>query len=160
MALDMFLKISKVDGESQDDTHAGEIDILSWNWGMSQSGTTHQGGGGGAGKANFQDITFVKYIDKATGNLMRCCAKGTHIDEAVLTVRKAGDTPLEYVKITMKKCLVSSISTGGNGGEDRLTETFSLNFAEVRVEYQQQAEDGSGTPGPEFGWNIPKNIAA
>lgn len=160
MAFDMFLKIDGIDGESQDDSHAGEIDILSWSWGMSQSGSMHRGGGGGAGKVDIQDISCTHLVDNATGNLMLYCANGKHIPEAVLVVRKAGETQLEYFKITMTDLIITSVSSGGDHGSDLLTENFTMNFAKVKVEYMQQAKDGSGTAGPEFGWNIEKNIAA
>lgn len=160
MAVDMFLKLEGIDGESLDDSHTGELDVLAWSWGMSQSGSSHMGGGGGAGKVSVQDLSFTHYVDKASGNLMLYCAKGKHIKEAILVVRKAGDTPLEYIVITMNGVMVTSLSTGGSGGEDRLTENVTLNFAKVKVEYQEQGADGAGTPGPEFGWDIEKNVAA
>lgn len=90
MAIDMFLKIEGVEGESTDKSHKGEIDILSWSWGMSQSGTTHMGSGGGSGKVSVQDLSLTKYVDAATHALMLGCCKGTHFDQAVLVVRKAG----------------------------------------------------------------------
>ena len=158
MSLDQFLALEKIEGEAQDDAHANEIDVLSWSWGMSQSGSMHVGGGGGAGKASFLDLSVTKWVDAATSTLMLYIAKGTHIPTATLVVRKAGDKPLEYVKITMTDVLVTSLSTGGSGGEDRLTENLTLNFAEVKVEYQKQKPDGSGEAGKEFAWNIPKNI--
>jgi type VI secretion system secreted protein Hcp len=160
MAVDMFIKIEGIDGESKDSAHEGEIDVLAWSWGMSQSGSMHGGGGGGSGKVSIQDLSFTHYIDKSTGNLMLYCANGKHIPECVMVVRKAGESPLEYVVMTMTDCLVTSVSTGGSGGEDRLTENVTLNFAQVKVEYQEQAADGSGSPGPEFSWNIEKNEAA
>src|SRR5688500_18514522 len=113
MSVDMFLKIKGVDGESVDKSHAKEIDISSWSWGMSQSGTTHVGRGGGAGKVSVRDITITKLADKATPNLMKACCTGKHFDEAVITVRKAGDTPLEYVTLTMKDVIISDLSVSG-----------------------------------------------
>ena len=160
MAVDMFLAIKGIEGESVDDAGAKEkaIDILAWSWGMSQGGTTHMGPGAGAGKVSIQDLSFTHYFDKASNNLMLYCANGKHIPEATLTVRKAGETPLEYIKIIMKDLIVTSVSTGGSGGEDRLTENATLNFANVKVEYLIQAKDGTGEAGPEFGWDIAKNI--
>lgn len=157
MAVDMFIKIKGIDGEAQDRVHEGEIDILAWSWGLSQSGTTHVGGGSGAGKANFQDISITKWVDKSSTKLMMAAAKGTHIPEATLVVRKAGDKPMEYITIQMKDILVTSVSTGGSGGEDRLTENVSLNFAEVGVRYIEQKPDGSEGDKPEFLWDIPGN---
>ncbi len=160
MAVDMFLKIDDIEGESVDDVHAGEIDILSWSWGMSQSGTTHTGAGGGAGKVNVQDLSFVHWIDKSSANLMKMCCNGKHFEEATLVVRKAGEMPLEYLIITMKEGLISSVSTGGSGGEDRLTENVTLNFSEFKTEYVPQMADGSGDASIIVGWNIAKNVDA
>ena len=160
MAVDMFLKVDDIEGESVDDVHAGEIDVMSWSWGMSQSGTTHSGPGGGAGKVAVQDLSFTHYVDKASANLLKMCCNGKHFEEAVLVVRKAGETPLEYMIITMKWRLVSSVSTGGSGGEDRLTENVSLNFSEFKVEYVPQMADGSGDASVIVGWNIANNVDA
>ncbi len=158
MAVDMFLKLDGIDGESIDKSHGKEIDILAWSWGMSQSGTFHSGAGGGAGKANFQDISVTKWVDKASATLMTKIATGDHVPKARLTVRKAGKTPLEYVIIEMEKVMITSYSTGGSGGEDRLTENITLNFAKVHVKYVPQKEDGSGDPEVEFKFDIAANI--
>jgi type VI secretion system secreted protein Hcp len=90
---------------------------------------------------------------------MAACTKGTHIDKAVLTVRKAGgDDPLEYYKITLEGLLVSSYSTGGSGGEERFTENVTLNFEKFHVEYQPQNAKGAKEGGVvEVKWNIPGN---
>ena len=160
MAVDMFIKIDDIEGESVDDSHAGEIDVLSWSWGMSQSGTTHSGPGGGAGKVNVQDLSFTHYVDKSSANLMKMCCNGKHFEEATLVVRKAGEMPLEYMIITMKGGLISSVSTGGSGGEDRITENVTLNFSEFKTEYVPQMADGSGDASVIAGWNIANNVEA
>jgi type VI secretion system secreted protein Hcp len=157
MAVDMFLKIEGVPGESQDKTHKAEIDVLSWSWGGSQSGTGHSGGGSGAGKVSFQDLSITKYVDKASPTLMQFMANGKHISKAVLVVRKAGEHPLEYVKLTMEDVLVSSVSTGGSGGEDRITEHLSLNFSKLEYAYKEQNKDGSAGKETPIKWNIKTN---
>ncbi|MPZ43807.1 MAG: Hcp1 family type VI secretion system effector [Betaproteobacteria bacterium] len=160
MAVDMFITLgSKIKGETQDKEFkaAGACDVLAWSWGMSNSGSFHAGGGGGAGKANFQDVSFTKYVDKATPALMIAVAKGSHIDECKLTCRKAGEGQQKYIEVTMKKCLVSSVSTGGSGGEDRLTENVTLNFAEVTFEYFTQNEKGVTASGGKLAYDISKN---
>ena len=157
MAVDMFLKCTKIEGESMDDKHKGEIDVLAWSWGLSNSGTMHTGGGGGGGKADIQDCSITKYVDKASTDLMMKCCDGSHLDEAILTIRKAGTKPLEYLVITMKECIITSLTTGGSGGEDRLTENFTINFAKFEVKYTEQKKDGTaGSPKP-IGWNIEAN---
>jgi type VI secretion system secreted protein Hcp len=157
MAVDMFLKMDPIKGEAQDKSHMDEIDVLAWSWGMSQSGTTHMGGGAGAGKVNVQDLSITKYVDKSSPDLMLACCNGKHFDEAVLVVRKAGENPLEYVKIKMNEIIIASISTGGSGGEDRLTENVTLNFAKVGVDYAEQTKTGSGGATPSMTWNIAEN---
>jgi len=159
MSADMFLKIEGVTGEAVDHKHGGEIDVLAWSWGMTQSGSMHVGGGGGAGKVAVQDISITKYVDRSSPNLINTCCTGKHYPEAIITVRKAGDNPVEYFIITMTDVLVTSISTGGSGGEDRLTENVTLNFAKVKVEYTPQAKDGSAGATVETGFNIEENTA-
>ena len=158
MSLDMFIKIASLKGESVDKTHAGEIDVLAWSWGLSNSGSAHVGGGAGAGKVNVQDLSFTKYIDKSTPDLLLGACNGKHYDNALLTVRKAGEKPLEYLKITMTEVLVTSMSQGGSGGEDRLTENVTLNFAKVKVEYVEQTAKGGKGATPSMGWNISENV--
>lgn len=125
---------------------------------MSQSGTFHAGAGGGAGKVNIQDITVTKWVDKASHALMIGCSTGEHYPEALLTVRKAGKTPLEYIKIKMTKVMITSVSTGGSGGEDRLTENISLNFSKVEFAYQPQSDTGGKEGGElKYGYDISAN---
>jgi type VI secretion system secreted protein Hcp len=162
MAVDMFLVFdegAKIKGETQDKEYKkhGGIDVLAWSWGMSQSGTTHMGSGGGAGKANFQDLSFTHYVDMASADLLYASASGKHLDKATLTVRKAGENPLEYIILTMDEVIVTSISTGGSGGEDRLTENVTLNFAKVKVEYKEQTKTGVKGGQGQFTWDIAAN---
>jgi type VI secretion system secreted protein Hcp len=157
MAADMFLKLEGVDGESKDDSHKKEIDVLAWSWGASQSGTGHTGGGSGAGKVTVQDVSVTKYVDSASHLLLLDCCNGQHIKKGTLVVRKAGATPLEYIKLTMEDIIVSGIHSGGSGGEDRLTETITLNFSKFKYEYTPQKADGSGDGTKETGWDIAAN---
>ena len=95
MAVDMFIKIGKCGGEAKDDKHKGEIDVLAWSWGLSQSGSMHVGGGGGSGKVSVQDLSITKYVDASSTELMSACFKGDHIPDALLVIRKAGTNPLD-----------------------------------------------------------------
>lgn len=158
MAMDMFLKIEGVDGESLDASHTDEIDVLAWSWGLTQSGSMHTGGGGGSGKVSVQDVSITKYVDNASATIMNKTCKGEHFPSAVLVIRKAGGEALEYWKLTMNKVLITSISTGGSGGEDKLTENLTLNFEDFLAEYTVQKEDGSAGATNEAGFNIAQNI--
>lgn len=157
MAVDMFLELDGIKGESVDSKHKDKIDVLAWSWGLSNTGTFHHGSGGGAGKANFQDISITKYIDKATTDLWYHTASGKHIAKGQLIIRKAGDTPLEYLVFKFTDLLVSSISTGGHGGDERLQESVTLNFGKVETQYKIQDEKGAGKDGGTFTWDIAKN---
>jgi len=144
MALECFLKLGDIKGESVKDGHKDEIEVLAWSWGMSQSGTTHMGTGGGAGKVNVQDISFTHYVDKGSPTIIQACCKGNHYPEATLTMRKAGGgSPLEYVVIKLSDVIITSVSTGGSGGEDLLTENVTLNFAKFEYSYQPQDNKGA-----------------
>jgi len=158
MAVDIFLILSKIKGESVDDKHAGAIDITQWSWGMTQSGTTHLGPGGGSGKVNVNDMVVTKYVDMSTHELLKFCASGEPIAEGELIVRKAGAVPLEYLKIKMKEIIISSYQTGGSGdGLDRVMETVGMNFASYEVKYTSQKADGSKGPEGVAGFDIEKN---
>jgi type VI secretion system secreted protein Hcp len=161
MAIDMFMKFSnKIDGESKVTGHIGEIELVSWSWGMTQEGTMHTSTGGGAGKVDVRDLTFTHYIDSASGTLMQKCCDGTHIDTADLTVRKAGGTAaVEYLKIHLLGCIVAGVTTGGASSGDRLTENVTLNFAKFKVEYTPQDGKGAGGASSPVGWDIPANSA-
>lgn len=160
MAMDMFLKIESppIKGESKDDKHKEEIDVLAWSWGAHNSGSAQLGGGAGAGKVSVQDLSITKYIEKSSTDLMLSTCNGQHHDTVTLVVRKAGTNPVEYVKITMTEVLITSLSTGGSGGEDRLTENVSLNFAKFKLEYTPQKADGSAEAVQTIGWDIAANV--
>lgn len=157
MAADMFMEIEGIKGESKDKTHKEAIDVLTWSWGLSNSGSFHAGGGGGAGKVSVQDLSFTKYVDRASADLHLACCNGKHMKQAKLIVRKAGEKPLEYLLIELSECLVTAIAAGGSGGEDRLIETVTLNFAKIHFEYKVQDEKGGGKDGGQYTWDVAGN---
>jgi type VI secretion system secreted protein Hcp len=158
MAIDMYLKLDKVDGESIDAGHAKEIDLLSANFGASQTGTSHAGGGAGIGKVSIQDMTLTKKVDRASPLLFSLCCKGQHIETATLTVRKAGGkAPLEYMKINLEKVFITGFLQTGSDGQEELTEQITLNFKKVKLEYTPQKDDGSGDAKVIKGWDIGAN---
>ena len=157
MAVDMFLKLDGIKGESKDAKHKEEIHIESFSWGLSQQGTFSSAGGGGAGKVQSTDLTVMKVLDKSTPLLMQHICGGKHIKDGLLTVRKAGDKPLEYLKIKLTDILVSSIQHSAGGGSELTMESLSLNFAKFELAYVEQKPDGSGEPPVPAGWDLKKN---
>ena len=159
MAFDAFLKLDGVPGESADDKHKGEIEILSFSWGLSNSGSFASGGGGGEGKASFSDVTFESATQSSSPLLALYTANGKHIPSALLTLRKRGQAQTAFVKITMSPVLVSSYHQAGATEGDQPFDEFTLSWAEIEFDYFPQAADGSaGTP-IVFHWDAAANKA-
>jgi type VI secretion system secreted protein Hcp len=157
-AVDYFLKIEGIDGESGDSKHKGEIELESWSWGETQSGTSSASGGGGAGKVMMQDFHFVMKMNKASGPLFAACATGKHIKKALLTCRKAGGKQEEYFQITLQDLLVSSYQTGGSSGSDVVPiEQISINFAKITHHYKDQKADGTVSAGTPVTYDLKAN---
>jgi type VI secretion system secreted protein Hcp len=157
-SIDMFLDIAGIPGESKDSVHEGQVDVLAWNWGLSNHGPTN--GVVGVAKANFQDLNVIKYVDKSSPLLMLNCANSGHITTATLYVQTQGTTPVEFIKIIMTDVLVTSVSTSGSDGVDRLTENVSLNFAKVELDYTPLNLNGSVSSTISLDWNIPDNYGS
>lgn len=157
MAYDAFLKIDGVDGEVQESQFEKWIEVDSFSWGVSQTGTTASGGGGGAGKASFQDLHITKHTDKSSAALFQKCATGQHFDKCQLYVRKAGGdasgASSVFIKFEIEDVLVSSVeSEGAVQGDDRPSEDVTFNFAKILYEYD--APDGEVDT---FSWDLVQN---
>jgi len=157
-AVDYFLKFEGIDGESHDSKHKNEIDLESWSWGETNTGTGHMGGGHGAGKVVMQDLHFVSKFQKSSPKLMLACACGEHITKATLVCRRAGTEQQEYLKIVLTDVLVSSYQVGGSSHGDVVpTDQFSLNYAKIEFDYKPQKQDGTLDSSVKAGYNIKEN---
>ena len=152
MAADIFAKIGDIKGESLDAKHKDEVEVLSWSWGVAQSGSIT--GGGGQGKASFNDFHFTHAIDKSSPVLMKACATGNHIKDATITVRKAGKGQQEYLIIKMTDIIITGVSPSGSGDSAATAESVALQFAKVELEYKPQKADGSLDAGVFFKYDI------
>lgn len=153
---DSFLKIVGISGEAQDAIHKGEIEVSGWHWEMKQQSSMMSGSGGGAGKATITELTFIHQIDRASPNLMRYCLTGRHIPEVILTVRKAGGAPLDFLKITMGDVVVMSVQPMVFDGN--YIEHVSLSFSRVKQEYVLQSEIGASAGTVTASFDIKENI--
>ena len=162
-AIDMFLKIDGIDGESTDNRHDGDTDVLGWNWGLSQSANPPARGGGEASKVSFQDMSITKFVDSATSEFMLFCCKAENIGDVTLeicrTIDEAGDR-LCYFKIEMERVFITSMSLGGSSGDDILTETITLNFEKIEFTYTPHDPDTGVQTGPPIGWSIDESKGA
>ena len=150
MALrDMFLKIDgakqgPIKGETADQRHAGEIDVVSWSWGMDSPSDAF---GNAVARTAFDQLHIVKRVDSATTALMSALRNNELIKKAVLTVRKAGGADaLAYFTITGEKGRLTHHRVGGGDGAESsvLTEELALSFQKVSVEYVPQGKTGGG----------------
>jgi type VI secretion system secreted protein Hcp len=153
MAADIFAKIGDIKGESLDDKHKDQIEVLSYSWGVSNAGSMAHGSGGGEGKATFHDLSFTHNIDKASPVLMQACATGTHMKEATITLRKAGKLQHEFMIVKMNDVIITGV-THGSSGEGGGSENVSMAFAKVDLEYKPQKPDGSLDAGVHFKYDI------
>ena len=160
MAVDAFLKLDGIDGESQDRAFEKWIEVSSFSFGVSNPTTISSAtGGAGAGKVQFQDFHFTSGINKASPQLMLHCATGQHIKKAQLFCRKAGGEQQSqvFIKYTLEDVLVSSYQTGGSFGEVVPTDQFSLNFAKIEFDFTPQASDGSLGSVVTASWDLKAN---
>src|SRR6187551_2934826 len=137
-AVDYFIKFDGIKGESADE---------SWSWGETNAAGGGSGGGAGPGKAQVQDFQFVMRLNRASPSLMKACATGQHIKVATLSARKAGKGQQEYLTFKFRDVLVSSFQSAGTEELAVPTDSVSLAFAKIEVEYKPQKTDGSlGSP--------------
>ncbi len=160
MAVDGFLKLDGIKGESKVEGHADEIDILDVHFALNQPASMAYGGGGGTGKVDFHDISFTKRFEKSSPVLMGKCADGTHIPKGLVTLRKAAGTdnkPIDYLKIKLEDILISAVTPSGLGSGDGM-EHVTLNFAKIIMDYTEQKDDGSKGDNVTFGWDNKKGV--
>ena len=148
---DMFLKVETarqgvIKGESNDEKHLTEIDVMSWSWGM--TARTAIAGVGATGKATLDELRIVKKIDSASTALMAGLRNNDEIKKATLTVRKAGGDPLEYLKITLEKARITHL--GLDTQEAEVVERVSFAFQQITVDYVPQSGQGIGGGGMSF----------
>jgi type VI secretion system secreted protein Hcp len=161
MSQDIFISLGPIKGESLDSKHKDEIEVLGWNWQIHQQSSMHNNKGGGTGKATVEDLEFEHFIDKASPNIMQYCLKGTHIDKVVLTVRKAGDNPLDYFTLTMEDVVITKVAPSAilDGKTFYPKEKVSLSFTKIKSEYKLQDEKGGNAGTVAAGFNIKENAA-
>ncbi len=161
MGVDMFLKIDGIQGESTDNSHKDEIDLLSYTWGESHEPVSATGGGAAGAKVTMQDFHFAMRVNKASPKLFLACANEMRIKNALLTVRHSGERAPEFLKWTLTDVTVASYQTASNvpTGEPP-TDQVSLRFAKIEVEYKPMKPDGSLDAPINAAWELTVNRSA
>ena len=156
-AVAYFLKIDGIQGESKDAKHPGEIELESFSWGETEVVGAGGGGDGGAGKVQIEDLHVVMKESKASPQLFLACASGQHLKSAVLTGRRNGKAPVEFLQITLTDVVVTGYRTGG-GTDAAPDDQVSLNFAKIQFAFTPQKPDGSPDVPVKAGWDVKRNV--
>jgi len=158
MADDMFLELDSIDGESKDSQFQGKIDIYGFGFGLSNMGSGGYGGGSGVGKANINDISVHKKVDKASADLIKTCYNGKHIATGKIHIRKSGgDSPLEYLTYELTEVFVTSVNQSDSAGADVAQESITLNFSKIKMTYKMQSAEGGDEATPEVEIDVKQN---
>jgi type VI secretion system secreted protein Hcp len=159
-AVDYFLKLDGITGESTDDKLKDHIEVMSWSLGAAQSGSSGSGtGGGGTGKVKLQDISITKSVDKSSPILFEHCCGGDHISKGTIFCRKAGKGAQQYLLIHLTDIVVTSHQTSAGGGDDQILpqDQLTLNFGKIEFEYKIQNKDGTLGAATKKGWDAKAN---
>jgi type VI secretion system secreted protein Hcp len=179
MAIDAFLNIDGIQGDSTDDKHKGWIEVLSFSWGATNpsSATASSSGGGTTERVTLDDLVVMKHIDKSSPKIHEAVSKGTHFATVTLQLHRAGGDKIQYYEVKMEQVIISSAvaqgvsmgtrgskagDTGGKGSPDYLpVEDVSFNFGKIKWTYtQQKRADGSGGGNTTGGWDATANKIA
>ncbi|QKJ86540.1 type VI secretion system tube protein Hcp [Paramixta manurensis] len=157
MSTDIFLNIDGIQGESQDANHKGWINVTSFTWGANQPGNMKVGGGGGAGKVHYRDLTVQSQLDKAAPAIMRYVSNGKHINKVELSLCKAGGNQMEYCRITLEDVLITNALFNGKTNSDIIGMSWEFLSAKVKTQYWEQAASGGKGAESQSSWNIKEN---
>jgi type VI secretion system secreted protein Hcp len=157
---EMFAELSSTPGSSTDSKHSKWMDISSCGFAVSQSTSAHTGGGSGVGRANFEEFYIMKFVDRATPNLMKHCASGKHLDQLVVSICKVGGSQQEYMKITLKGVFITSVTSVSNTESPRMMERVGFSFETIMIDYKDQNPDGSLGASVTGAWDVKQNKAA
>ena len=158
MAVDYFLKLDGIEGESQDEKHKNEIQIMSWSWGASQVSSVSGTGGSGAGKADLSDFSIMTNFDKATPKFFKSICAGAHIKTGMMFAIKSGSDGKPYLKVDFKELFVSSLQISASS--EIPTVSLSFTYNEIKIDYSVQNEQGNLTSTGPVTFNLKENKLA
>jgi type VI secretion system secreted protein Hcp len=158
MAVDYYLKLDSIKGESKVTGHAGEIQITSWSWGGSQVTSVGGTGGSGAGKANLDHFSVMKTVDSASVPLFKSLTLGTHIATGTLTANKAGSGGKAFLQVDFKELFVTSLQTSGSS--EIPMESVSFSYNQIQIQYFTQDDKGNTSLANQAGWNVATNTGS
>lgn len=153
-AVDYFLRVDDLEGESTAVGFERYIEVESFSWGVTNPTSLGGAGGGGAGKASFSEFIIVKRVDKSSARLWLYCAQGRHIDKVQFVSRRTPN--FVYLQITLTGAVVSSFKEAGTQGELPLEEV-GFTFAKIEFDYTPLLPTGQPGPTVHAGWDLLNN---
>jgi type VI secretion system secreted protein Hcp len=155
MAVDYFLKLDGIQGESVDANHKNEIQILSWSWGGSQTSSVSGTGGSGAGKVDLADFSIMTNFDKATPKLFKSLCEGTHVKTGTMTAVKSGANGKPYLTADFTELFVSSLQISASSEIPTISVSFTYNT--IKIDYSVQDEKGNLTSTGPVSYDLKQN---
>jgi type VI secretion system secreted protein Hcp len=156
----MFLKLEGIDGEAQDAQFTNQIELESMSWGVTNSSSFKRGTGANVAKGDVHDLSFTKYADKASLNLLRFSTTGKTIPSGELTlVKLQGETKIGFITVKLTNIMVTSWNISGHGGQDLPVESGSLNFVKFEASYKPQGNEGDPAGNVDFNYDIQKQTS-
>ncbi|WP_426174464.1 Hcp family type VI secretion system effector [Massilia sp. TWR1-2-2] len=164
MAIDAYLQIEGIKGESADSAHPGWIEATGINWGVHQpkSATASTGGGHTAERAELSEISFSKLADISSPLLLQTCACGKTIPKAKIELFRADGTGarVKYFEIELENVLIGMVKPHLGGADSYLIENVNLKFSKVKWRYVQQKIGGGAGGSTIGGWDAAANKIA
>jgi|tagenome__1003787_1003787.scaffolds.fasta_scaffold19949672_1 type VI secretion system secreted protein Hcp len=158
MPIDMFLKLTGIQGESSDAKHKGEIDVLAWSWGLSEAVSAGGGGGGaGTGRTEIESLSVEKLVDLSSPLLLSFSAQGKHISDGMLATRKPGKATDDFLLFKMTDVIVTSVHITASKDTNQPAENIVLKFGKLEFDYRPTKQDGSLGSGTSFKWDVAAN---
>jgi len=151
-----FLKIDGIEGESTNDAHKAEIDVESWSWGVTQTGASPLGAGGGSPKSVFQDMHFVARISKASPQLFLACATNSHLKLATLSGARTAGKTVDFLKYKLSDVQVTGVQHSASEVGAPI-EQFSLQYHKFEISYSEQTASGKLGPATTVGFDVQQN---
>jgi type VI secretion system secreted protein Hcp len=154
MAIETWIKFDGIEGEATHKDHKNEVAVLSWSWGLTNA-SGGSAGGAGTGRATPQDLHIVHSYDKASPILAKKAAQGQRIPTAVLSTRRSGEGQKDFLKITMKEVIITSVQASASS--EGVMEQVAMAYTNIDFSYSPQTSTGGAGAPVAFGWNVKTN---
>ena len=143
MAVDYFLKLDSITGESVDQNFPNQINVLSFAWGGTQTTSVAGTGGSGAGKVSLDEFNITKYYDSSSPEVFKAMLLGSHISSGTLSAVKSGANGKPFLVLTFAELFVTSQQI--NASTEIPTESVTFSYNTIKVDYSKQNEQGNLT---------------